>query len=197
MRGMTLSRIIASKSPSLPIGTLCITVSGWTELCIQSTKAITPLPSPLPATIKPTDYLSTLGITGLSAYFGLFRIAALKAGELIVVTGAAGATGSAVCQIAKHVVGARVLAIAGSEEKCKWLKELGCDEVLNYKEEGFEGRFLDVTKGKKEEGKAAEIGGCIDVFWDNVGGSMLDLGLKRAGRGSRFVLCGGELILGR
>ena len=85
------------------------------------------------------------GLTGLTAYFGLIDIGKVKAGDNVVVTGAAGATGSVVCQIAK-LKGANVLGIAGSDDKVQWLKELGCDEALNYKDPDLKNKFRAATK---------------------------------------------------
>lgn len=117
-------------------------------------------------------------MTGMTAWTGLENIGKPKAGETVVVSGAAGATGSVVGQIAKNR-GARVVGIAGSDEKCKWLKEeLGFDAALNYKSPTFKDDFVAATPDH------------IDVYWDNVGGEILDLALIRAGFHSRFVMCG-------
>jgi len=114
----------------------------------------------------------------MTAWTGLENIGKPKAGETVVVSGAAGATGSVVGQIAKNR-GARVVGIAGSDEKCKWLKEeLGFDAALNYKSPTFKDDFVAATPDH------------IDVYWDNVGGEILDLALIRAGFHSRFVMCG-------
>ncbi len=117
------------------------------------------------------------GLTGLTAYFGLLDIGKPKPGDLVVVSGAAGATGSVVGQIAK-LKGCRVLGIAGSDDKIAWLKELGFDDALNYKDPNFAKQFREKTKG------------FIDVFFDNVGGEVLDLALSRAKAHARFVMCG-------
>jgi len=103
----------------------------------------------------------------------------VKAGDFVVVSGAAGATGSVVGQIAK-IKGATVLGIAGSDDKCQWLtSELGFDAALNYKDKDFSKKFRAATKN------------LIDVYFDNVGGEILDLALGRAKPHSRFVMCGG------
>jgi NADPH-dependent curcumin reductase CurA len=118
-------------------------------------------------------------LTGLTAYFGLLDVGKVKAGDFVVVSGAAGATGSVVGQIAK-LKGATVLGLAGSDEKCSWLKnELGFDAALNYKDKDFYTKFRAATKS------------LIDVFFDNVGGEILDMALSRAKPHSRFVMCGG------
>lgn len=112
-----------------------------------------------------------------TAYFGLIHVGKVKSGDFVVVSGAAGATGSVVCQIAK-LKGATVLGLAGSDDKVEWLKDLGCDDALNYKDADFTKKFRSSTKG------------LIDVFFDNVGGEILDLALSRAKPHSRFVMCG-------
>ncbi|KAF2759016.1 NADP-dependent leukotriene B4 12-hydroxydehydrogenase [Pseudovirgaria hyperparasitica] len=123
--------------------------------------------------------LTTQGLTGLTAYFGILDVGQVKAGDFVVVSGAAGATGSVVGQICK-IKGARVLGLAGTDDKCAWLiNELGFDAALNYKEQNFPKNFRDATKG------------LIDIFFDNVGGDILDMALGRAKPHSRFVMCGG------
>ena len=118
-------------------------------------------------------------MTGLTAYFGILDVGKVKAGDFVVVSGAAGATGSVVGQIAK-LKGARVLGIAGSDDKCAWLKnELGFDDAINYKDPKFAANFRKATKS------------FIDVYFDNVGGEILDLALSRAKEHARFVMCGG------
>jgi len=118
-------------------------------------------------------------MTGLTAYFGILDVGKVKAGDFVVVSGAAGATGSVVGQIAK-LKGATVLGLAGSDEKCAWLKdELGFDAALNYKDKDFYTKFRAATKN------------LIDVFFDNVGGDILDMALSRAKPHARFVMCGG------
>ena len=116
-------------------------------------------------------------MTGLTAYFGMLDIGGVKAGDFVVVSGAAGATGSVAGQIAK-LKGATVLGIAGSEDKVQWLKGLGFDDALNYKAADFAARFKAATKS------------LIDVFFDNTGGEVLDLALSRAKPHARFVMCG-------
>lgn len=114
----------------------------------------------------------------MTAWGGLEHIGKPKPGETVVVSGAAGATGSVVGQIAKQR-GARVVGIAGSDDKCEWLvKELGFDAALNYKSESFKKDFEAATPD------------FIDVFWDNVGGEILEIALGRAKQHARFVMCG-------
>ena len=123
--------------------------------------------------------MSALGLTGITAYFGLTEVGRPVAGETVVVSGAAGATGSVVGQIAK-IKGCRVIGIAGGAEKCHWLTdEAGFDGAIDYKSEDVQGRLKDMCpKG-------------IDIFFDNVGGDILDAALARLAMRGRVVLCGG------
>lgn len=131
----------------------------------------------LPTGVEPLDYLNVLGSSGLTAYFGLKDIGKLKAGEKLVVSGAAGSVGTVVCQLGK-AAGAKVYAIAGGPEKCAWLeKEIGVDKALDYKSPTF---FADVKKHV----------GYLDVYFDNVGGDILDFMLTRLNKDARIVLCG-------
>jgi len=176
MRGAVIAQVLASKSSKFKKGDYVTVSCGWTELAIVDAKAATILE--VPPNGKVTDALGVLGMTGLTAYFGILDIGQVKAGDFVVVSGAAGATGSVVCQIAK-LKGAKVLGLAGSDDKVKWLKELGCDDALNYKDKDFREKFKESTKD------------LIDVFFDNVGGEILEMALSRAKAHSRFVMCGG------
>jgi NADPH-dependent curcumin reductase CurA len=175
MRGMTIGKVVASKSSKFTAGQYVDCRPGWVELAIVDAKDATLVE--IPPNGRLTDTLGVLGSTGLTAYFGLLEVGQVKAGDFVVVSGAAGATGSVVCQIAK-LKGATVLGIAGSDDKVQWLKELGCDEALNYKSASFAKDFKEKTPN------------FIDVFFDNVGGEILDLALSRAKIFSRFVICG-------
>ncbi|CAE6536288.1 unnamed protein product [Rhizoctonia solani] len=147
---------------------------GWAEYIVVSAKGLRKL-SP-PEGITAVDYLGPLGMTGMTAYFGLLDVGKIKAGDTLVVSGAAGATGSLVCQIGK-LKGAKVIALA-SASKCAYLvNELGVDAALDYKSPTFVKEFRDTV-------------GYLDVFFDNVGGEILDLALTRLKKNARIVLCG-------
>lgn len=177
MRGAAISKVVASKSSKFSVGKYVTASAGWTELAIVDDKEAELLE--VPENGKVTDALGVLGLTGLTAYFGIIDVGQVKAGDFVVVSGAAGATGSVVCQIAK-LKGATVLGLAGSDDKVQWLKDLGCDDALNYKSADFAKDFKEKTKD------------LIDVFFDNVGGSILELALSRAKPHARFVMCGGK-----
>ena len=130
MRGSAICRVLSSKSASFKAGDFATGGTGWTEIAIIPAKELIKLD--IPPNGRVTDALGVLGGTGLTAYFGLLDVGKVQAGDFVVVSGAAGATGSVVCQIAK-LKGAKVLGIAGSDDKVQWLKELGCDDALNYK----------------------------------------------------------------
>ncbi|CAE6440467.1 unnamed protein product [Rhizoctonia solani] len=147
---------------------------GWAEYVVISAKDVQKRSPPEGTTA--IDYLGPLGMTGMTAYFGLLEVGKVKAGETLVVSGAAGATGSVVCQIGK-LKGARVIALA-SASKCSYLlNELGVDAALDYKSPTFVKDFRDTV-------------GYLDVFFDNVGGEILDLALTRLKKNARIVLCG-------
>jgi len=149
--------------------------SGWTDYALLNESDVKKLQI-FPG-MDPLDYLGALGGTGLTAYFGLLDIGKVKAGDVCVVSGAAGAVGSIVCQIAK-IKGAKVIAIAGTSEKCRWLEEdLGVDKALNYKSPDFRQEFKENV-------------GYLDVYFDNVGGDILDLCLGRLKQNARIVMCG-------
>lgn len=143
MRGVGAGRILASKNPAYKAGDWATGFVGWRELAVLGPKEV--MPAPLLPGIEKPDLIGTLGFTGLTALLGLEKIARVKEGELVVVSGAAGATGSIVGQICK-IKGCRVVGIAGSSEKCAWLKEIGYDVALNYKSPTFREEFLEATK---------------------------------------------------
>ena len=123
-------------------------------------------------------YLSVLGMTGMTAYFGLLDVGAAKEGDTVVVSGAAGAVGTVVGQIAK-ILGCRVVGIAGGADKCRWLVDgLGFDAAIDYKSE-------DVRKALREHCPKG-----IDVYFDNVGGEILDIVLTQLAMHARVVICG-------
>lgn len=167
--------VVASKNPKVNVGDTVFATVGWQEFAVLTEKD---RPSVIPAGIDLRDALSVFGVTGMTAYFGLSEIGRPEAGETVVVSGAAGATGSIVGQLAK-AKGCHVVGIAGSEAKCGWLKnDLGFDAVIDYKKEDV-GKRLTETCPKG-----------INVFFDNVGGRILNEALARIALRGRVVLCG-------
>jgi len=175
MRAGGVGEVIESKHPKFAVGDR---VSGMTNVqtyCVTDGRGFTrvdPTLAPL------TTYLNVLGMPGMTAYFGLLESGQPKAGETVVVSGATGAVGSTVGQVAK-IKGCRVVGIAGGQEKCDYaVKELGFDACIDYKNQ-------DVKKGLKE---ACPNG--VDVYFDNVGGEILDIVLTRINLKARIVICG-------
>src|SRR5271166_2309699 len=131
-----------------------------------------------PKILPLTKYLSVIGMPGMTAYFGLLDTGQPKAGETVVVSAAAGAVGSIVGQIAK-IKNCRVVGIAGGTEKCRYIvDELGFDAAIDYKSE-------DVSKSLRKHCPQG-----LDVYFDNVGGAILDAALTQLARGARIVICG-------
>ncbi|KAH8092654.1 hypothetical protein BXZ70DRAFT_1010733 [Cristinia sonorae] len=177
MRSGGLGVVIeVGEGSKLSVGDLVYGAVGWREYGVYKDAELTV--HKVPPGAEALDFLGALGLTGLTAYFGLTDIGKLKAGETLVVSGAAGATGSLVCQIGK-ILGARVIAIAGSADKCHYLEtELGVEKALNYKDADFKTQFKQTLKGG------------LDVYFDNVGGEILDLCLTRLNMYARVVMCG-------
>jgi NADPH-dependent curcumin reductase CurA len=175
MRAGAVGRVIASKNPGFAVGDFVYGGLGVQEYAVANGKSLTkvdPKLAPLPV------YLGTLGAPGMTAYFGLLDVGQPKAGETVVVSGAAGAVGTVVGQIAK-IKGCRVIGIAGGAEKCQYLvKELGFDAAIDYKSE----EVKQALRKHCPEG--------IDVYFDNVGGDILDAVLTQIARKARIVLCG-------
>ncbi|KAI1261170.1 NAD(P)-binding protein [Xylariaceae sp. FL1019] len=176
MRGFSAARVLYSKSANAKAGDIIHAPTGWAEYAIMSEKEFEPS-AHFPELGHPKDLLVTMGIVGLTAWVGMTLIGKPKPGDTVVISAAAGATGSIAGQLAK-IYGARVVGIAGSDDKCRWLKELGFDEALNYKDSDFSDKFNKATEK------------FIDVYFDSVGGEILDLALGQAAQNSRFVMCG-------
>ncbi|MEP5568606.1 MAG: NADP-dependent oxidoreductase [Halioglobus sp.] len=177
MRSFGVGVVINSLHPDYPEGAAVSGTFGMQSLAIAN--AVDYAVNIIDPAIDPVTYISVLGITGLTAWCGMDEIGKPQAGETIVVSGAAGATGSIAGQIAR-IAGARVIGIAGSEEKCNWLTtELGFDAAVNYREQDVAVRLRALCPDG------------IDVYWDNVGGDMLDTALEQLAQGARVVVCGG------
>ncbi|WP_156677789.1 NADP-dependent oxidoreductase [Sphingomonas profundi] len=175
MRGIGLGEVIESRNPALPVGTLLTGMTGWREYVVTDGEGYDAVEPALP----PTAMLSLLGLTGLTAWVGLFRVGKPVTGDTVLVSGAAGATGSIVGQLAR-IAGCRTIGIAGGEAKCRWLtEEAGFDVALDYK-----------AGDLKAQLRAAAPGG-VHVAYDNVGGPTLDAMLGVIAHGARVVICGG------
>ena len=174
-RAGAVGKVLESKNPKFAVGDFVSGLFGVQEYAISDGRGVTPANpalAPLPV------YLGVLGMPGMTAYFGLLDVAEVKEGDTVVVSGAAGAVGSVVGQIAK-IKGCRVVGIAGGPEKCDFIvRELGFDAAIDYKSE-------DVRAALKE--KCPDR---INVYFDNVGGDILDAVLTRLARGARIAICG-------
>ncbi|MFA7944841.1 NADP-dependent oxidoreductase [Pseudomonas brenneri] len=175
MRALGVGQVIASNNPKFAIGDYVNGALGVQDYFLGEPRGfykVDPKLAPLPR------YLSALGMTGMTAYFALLDTGAPKAGDTVVISGAAGAVGSIAGQIAK-IKGCRVVGIAGGADKCKFLlDELGFDAAIDYKSE-------DVPAALKRECPKG-----VDVYFDNVGGDILDAVLSRLALKARVVICG-------
>jgi NADPH-dependent curcumin reductase CurA len=177
MRSFAVGRVVESRSEAFAVGDLVAGLFGWQDYAVAPGKGAA-APVKIPPGVPLTLAMSALGLTGLTAYFGLLDVGRPVAGETVVVSGAAGATGSAAGQIAR-IKGCRTVGIAGGKDKCEWLlKEARLDAAIDYKTENVGARLSELCpKG-------------IDVYFDNVGGPMLDDVLARLAMRGRIVLCG-------
>jgi len=177
MRAGTVGQVVESRNERFRPGDVVQGLFGWQEWAIggQGMMQGAPVPKGTPLTWP----LGVLGITGLTAYFGLLDLGDPQEGETVLVSGAAGATGSVAAQIAK-IRGCRVVGIAGGPDKCRWLREeAGLDAAIDYRE-GDVGAAI-----------AAACPDGVDVFFDNVGGEILEAALDHIAERARVVLCGG------
>ena len=175
MRGSGICEVVQSNGGKFAVGDIVFGSTGWTEHCVHDGEGLTKVETSL----SPTAVLSVLGTTGLTAYCGLFKIGKPVAGDTVLVSGAAGATGSIVGQLAK-IAGCRAVGIAGGAEKCEWLvKEAGYDAAIDYKAGNVKAQIKEHCPGG------------VDVIYDNVGGTILDDMLANIATGARVVICGG------
>jgi NADPH-dependent curcumin reductase CurA len=179
MRSFGIAEVIESNTDALKKGQLVTGSLGWTEYAVVGSKEVRVVQADESAGIRPTHHLGALGGTGLTAYYGIVDIAQATKDDIVVVSGAAGATGSMVVQIAKHLIGCKkVIGIAGGENKCKWVESLGADVCVDYKSASFEQDLKKATEG------------FVQVYFDNVGGEILDLMLTRMAKHGRVAACG-------
>jgi NADPH-dependent curcumin reductase CurA len=174
MAGGGIAEVVSSRAPELAPGDIVFGDTGWQDYAAVRARHLTRL-----AKVEPmTHLLSVYGIAGLTAYFGLLDAGKLKAGETVVVSAAAGSVGSIVGQIAR-IKGCRVVGIAGGKDKCNWLtSELGFDAAVDYKD----GAVFRALKAAAPDG--------IDVYFDNVGGDILEACLAQMNNHGRIACCG-------
>jgi NADPH-dependent curcumin reductase CurA len=175
MPGGTVGEVIDSREPALPKGTLVATGLGWQTHGVINRTTARVLDPAMGAT---SAALGVLGMTGVTAHYGLLALAKPKAGETVVVTAASGAVGGVVGQIAK-LKGCRVVGIAGGADKCRYVvEELGFDVCVDYRAPDFEQQLAAATPNY------------VDVLFENVGGPILDAVLQRIADHARIALCG-------
>jgi NADPH-dependent curcumin reductase CurA len=178
MRSFAVGQVIESRHPGLRPGQIVQGLFGWQDFAIARPGSSTS-PTPVPSGVPIETAMSALGLTGITAYFGLLDVGRPRPGETVVVSGAAGATGSVAAQVAR-IAGCRVIGIAGGAEKCRYLvDELGLDGAVDYKSEDLARRLREFCPSG------------VDVFFDNVGGPALDAVLLLLALRGRIVLCGG------
>jgi NADPH-dependent curcumin reductase CurA len=177
VRGGGIGEVVTTTSDRYGVGDLVFGMTGWQDYTVADEGA--GAMQVIPAGIDPLVALSVFGVTGMTAYFGLLHVGRVAEGDTVVVSGAAGATGSVVGQLARIKGAGRVVGIAGTDEKCRWLvDDLGFDAAVNY-------RTQDVGSRLREE-----CPGGIDLYFDNVGGATLDTCLGQLALKGRVVLCG-------
>jgi NADPH-dependent curcumin reductase len=177
VRSGGIAEVVQSNCDRYSPGDLLFGMTGWQDYVIADEGARTM--QPLPPGVPPQVALGIFGITGMTAYFGLLDVGRLQEGDVVVVSGAAGATGSTVGQIAKIKGAAKVIGIAGGPEKCSWIvDDLGFSAAIDYKNENVAARLRELAPDG------------IDLYFDNVGGEILDACLGRLAMRGRVVLCG-------
>ncbi|WDE03849.1 NADP-dependent oxidoreductase [Thalassomonas viridans] len=174
MRSSGIAEVVASKHPGFNVGDQVMGLTGWSEYLLSTGEGL----NKVPAGVDAETALSVFALPGLTATQGLFNVGRPKAGETLVVSGAAGSVGSLVGQLAK-AEGLRVIGVAGTDEKCAWIvDELGFDGAINYKSEDLAGQLAALTP----EG--------IDIYFENTGGAIQNPVFERMNAHGRVVVCG-------
>ncbi|XP_075416428.1 prostaglandin reductase 1 isoform X1 [Tenrec ecaudatus] len=178
MMGQQVARVVDSKNSAFPAGTTVVAASGWTTHSISDGTGLETLPAEWPDTLPQSLALGAVGMTGLTAYFGLLDICGVKGGETVMVNAAAGAVGAVVGQIAK-LKGCTVVGAAGSDDKVAYIKKLGFDVAFNYK----------TIESLEETLKKASPDG-YDCYFDNVGGEFSNVVIPQMKKYGRIAICG-------
>jgi NADPH-dependent curcumin reductase CurA len=174
LEGGAVGEVIESKDPNFKPGDMVLHFAGWRDEAVLPAAALNKLPD---LGVEPQAFLGNLGLTGGTAYFGLLDAASAKEGDIVFVSAAGGAVGSAVVQIAK-AKGMTVIGSARGKDKCDFVRSLGADAAIDY------------TDGPLVKSLAAAAPKGIDVYFDNVGGDHLDAAMAHARQGARFAICG-------
>jgi len=174
MRAAVTGTVVESNHPDFAVGDAVTGTLGVTEYVITDGTGVQKIDT---SVAGPATWLGALGMPGLTAYHGLHEVGEMTEGDTVLISAAAGAVGSVAGQLAK-AKGCTVIGVAGGPEKCAWLKEIGFDEVIDYKSENVLKRLRELApKG-------------IDIYFDNVGGDILDAALANLRRGARVIICG-------
>ncbi|MEG1452819.1 NADP-dependent oxidoreductase [Brevundimonas sp.] len=177
VRGSACAEVIASQNPAYPVGRFVRGLFGWQDYAVVARAGET-APILVPEGVQPEEALGVLGAASLTAWAGIKTVGGVKSGDCVLVSGAAGAVGSMVVQIAR-LNGARVIGIAGGTEKCRWLVEdYGAEAAIDYRNEDVAVRLADLAPDG------------IDLFFDNVGGDILEAAIGHMAFHGRIVLCG-------
>lgn len=178
LEGHAVGVVEVSNHDKFAKGDLVLSMLGWREAFVSDGEGLQKLET---FGLPEQAFLGVAGMPGLTAWGGLLHIGQPKEGETVFVSGAAGAVGSLVCQIAK-IKGCRVIGSAGSQEKCDWLTSIGVDEVINYKNHKTQDELIAALKTAAPEG--------VDVYFENVGGDHLVAALEAMNTNGRIVVCG-------
>ncbi len=174
--GSASARVLESANPDFPVGCVVSGLTGWQDYAVIDADEMPPARKPEAVSLE--DFEGILGGNSLTAYFGLLKIGQPEAGQTVVVSGAAGSTGSVAAQIAK-IKQCRVIGIAGGEHKCRWLlDDCKLDAVIDYKREDVESRLRELCPDG------------VNVYFDNVGGAMLDAVIENMAPFGKVALCG-------
>ena len=174
MRAAVTGTVVESRHPDFAVGDAVTGTLGVTEYAVTDGSGVRKIDM---SVAGPATWLGALGMPGLTAYHGLYEVGEMKPGETVLISAAAGAVGSVAGQLAK-AKGCTVIGIAGGPQKCAWLEEIGFDAAIDYKNENVLKRLREIApKG-------------IDVYFDNVGGEILDAALANLRRNARIVICG-------
>lgn len=179
MRAGSVGQVTESNHDQYSVGDMVQTTGGWQDFVVVNPDTALMGLNKLPEGVAPTMPLSVLGVTGLTGYWGMLDLGKPEPGQTVLVSGAAGATGSIAGQIAR-IKGCRVVGIAGGPDKCRWLTDVAkFDAAIDYKNDDVNQKIGELCPNK------------VDVFFDNVGGDILEAALNHINQRSRVVLCGG------
>ena len=176
VRSGGVGEVVSTNSERYSVGDMVTGLTGWQDYVLADERAAMQV---IPPGVDPTLVLGVLGVTGMTAYFGMVDVGRVGEGDTVVVSGAAGATGSVAGQIARIKGAARVVGLAGTPEKCAWIvDELGFDAAVNYRTDDVAARLRSLCPDG------------IDLYYDNVGGDILETCLAQLARHARIVMCG-------